>query len=239
MKKYIVLMACALLFAGAYLSLSGKITAIASQDKFFLQALPYPYNALEPAIDATTMEIHHTKHHQGYINNLNAEVAKNPILKGLSLKNILADIENHGDTVRNNAGGHWNHSFFWAIMSPPQKSGEPSPDLEKNLRITFGGMDEFKKAFEQAGLAQFGSGWVWLIVNASGKLEIVSTPNQDNPLMGDATIKGTPLLGNDLWEHAYYLQYQNKRGAYLSNWWQVVNWNRVSELYADAMAKKN
>lgn len=198
---------------------------------FTLPTLGYAYNALEPAIDARTMETHHGKHHQAYVDKLNAEVAKTPELQGKSLEAIITNISAYNDTVRNNAGGHWNHSFFWQSMTPVKQSGQPSAALKKAIEESFGSVDAFKTAFEKAGTDRFGSGWVWLIVNKEGKLQITSTPNQDNPLMDKAEVKGTPVLGNDVWEHAYYLQYQNKRGDYLKGWWSVVNWAQVSKLY--------
>lgn len=199
---------------------------------FTLPDLPYAKNALEKAIDAQTMTLHHDKHHQAYIDKLNEEVAKTPALAGKTLEEIIGSISRYSAVVRNNGGGHWNHSFFWTIMTPEKTT--PSEQLVSAINSTFGSMDEFKKKFEEAGTKQFGSGWVWLIVGKSGKLEITATPNQDNPLMDDAKVKGTPIIGNDVWEHAYYLRYFNKRGDYLKAWWSVVNWNRVSELYAQA-----
>lgn len=202
---------------------------------FTLPELPYAADALAPAIDKQTMEIHHGKHHQAYINNLNAEVEKDAKLQGKTLGDIITSISKYGPAVRNNAGGHWNHSFFWNIMAPAANTGAPSPELAKAIDDSFGSMDEFKAAFEKAGAGQFGSGWVWLIVGKDKKLAVTSTPNQDNTLMNDAKVKGTPILGNDVWEHAYYLKYQNKRPDYLKNWWQVVNWTKVSENYAEAI----
>lgn len=202
---------------------------------FTVAALPYAANALEPAIDEETMKIHHGKHHQAYVDNLNKEIAATPALKDARLEDIIASVSKYSPAVRNNAGGHWNHTFFWTIMAPQDKAGAPSEVLAKAIDSAFGSMDEFKAAFEKAGTARFGSGWVWLVVR-DGKLEITSTPNQDNPLMDDAPVKGVPVLGNDVWEHAYYLRYQNKRGDYLKNWWSVVNWNKVSENYAAALS---
>lgn len=201
---------------------------------FTLPALPYPYGALSKAIDATTMQIHHGKHHQAYVDNLNKEVASDSKLQGKTIEQIIGSISKYSTAIRNNGGGHWNHTFFWNIMTPEKT--EASKELTDAINATFGSMDEFKKKFEEAGTKQFGSGWAWLIVNKSGKLEITSTPNQDNPLMDDAKVKGTPILGNDVWEHAYYLRYQNKRADYLKAWWNVVNWTKVSELYAVAKA---
>lgn len=201
---------------------------------FILPELSYPYNALEPVIDAKTMEIHLTKHHQAYVDKLNGEVAKTSGLKGRTIEQIVGNVSNYNITVRNNAGGHWNHTFFWKLMGPAAQSGEPSPELKAAIDKKFGSIEKFEEEFDKAGVAQFGSGWVWLIKNSSGNLEITSTPNQDNPLMDDAKVKGTPILGNDVWEHAYYLKYQNKRADYLKNWWKVVNWKQVSENYSTA-----
>lgn len=201
---------------------------------FTLPQLGYAYDALEPAIDKQTMIIHHTKHHQAYVDNLNAEVAKDDKLQGKSLEQVVAHISTYNMAVRNNAGGHWNHSFFWSIMAPPQNTGAPSSALKTAIIDSFGSIDAFKMAFEKAGTTRFGSGWVWLIVNHDNKLQIITTPNQDNPLMDDAETKGIPLLANDLWEHAYYLKYQNKRAEYLKNWRSVVNWAAVSENFAKA-----
>ncbi|PZQ47240.1 MAG: superoxide dismutase [Micavibrio aeruginosavorus] len=201
---------------------------------FTLPDLPYAKTALEKAIDAQTMTLHHDKHHQAYVDNLNKEVAKDKNLQGKTIEEIIANISKYSPATRNNGGGHWNHSFFWTIMTPEKTA--PSTELDADITKTFGSIEEFKKKFEEAGTKQFGSGWVWLIVNKSGKLEIASTPNQDNPLMNDAKVKGAPILGNDVWEHAYYLRYFNKRADYLKSWWQVVNWERVSELYAQAKA---
>lgn len=204
---------------------------------FKREPLPYALDALEPVIDKQTMEIHTTKHHQGYVDKLNAEVAKDQTLKGKSLEEIVRNVSAYNQTVRNNAGGHWNHSFYWTIMAPVKDSGAPSPELAAAIDAQFGSLADFKTAFEKAGMDRFGSGWVWLIVNEAGRLEIVSTPNQDNPLMGDAPVKGMPILGNDLWEHAYYLTYQNKRADYEKAWWGVVNWPKVSANYTAALKK--
>ena len=204
---------------------------------FTLAPLPYAYDALEPAIDTQTMTIHHDKHHQAYVDNLNKAISANPALSGQSLEQLIAKAGTLPPTVRNNAGGHWNHTFFWNSMTPIAKSGAPSPALNAAIISGFGSMDNFKAEFKKAGLGRFGSGWVWLIVGADGKLAITSTPNQDNPLMDIAEVKGIPLLANDMWEHAYYLKYQNKRGDYIDAWWQVVNWDEVSKRYAIAMKK--
>jgi Fe-Mn family superoxide dismutase len=198
---------------------------------FTLPALPYAFEALEPNIDATTMQIHHGKHHQAYIDNLNKAIAGTPN-EGKSLEELVQKAGSISPAVRNNAGGHWNHSFFWEILSP-KSSGAPSGKLADDIHTTFGSFDAFKEKFNTAGLTRFGSGWAWLIVK-DGKLEVSSTPNQDNPLMDVAEVKGTPILGVDVWEHAYYLKYQNKRADYLGAFWKVVNWDKVAEHYAKA-----
>ncbi len=200
-----------------------------------LPALPYAKEALEPYIDAATMEIHHGKHHNAYVTNLNKAIAGNAALEAKSLEALIADLasvpENIRGPVRNNGGGHWNHSFFWKLMAP-NAGGSPTGKLADAIQATFGSFDAFKEKFEAGGVGRFGSGWVWLVSNG-GKLEIVSTPNQDNPLMGKAIAgcEGTPLLGCDVWEHAYYLKYQNRRPDYLKAFWNVVNWSAVSANY--------
>lgn len=204
---------------------------------FTAPKLGYAYSALEPVIDAKTMETHLTKHHQAYVDKLNAEVKANKDLEGKTLEEIVAHVSKYNTAVRNNAGGHWNHTFFWNIMAPAEQSGEPSEALAGALRKSFGSVEEFKAAFEKAGAERFGSGWVWLIADKDGKLSITSTPNQDNPLMDDAPVKGTPILANDVWEHAYYLTYQNKRADYLKKWWSIVNWAEVSKNYEAAIAR--
>lgn len=205
---------------------------------FSLPALPWAPGTLEPAIDAQTMTIHHGKHHQAYVDALNKAVASDPALAGETLEALVARAGTLPAAVRNNAGGHWNHSFYWRTMAPPAQSGAPSPGLARAIDASFGSLDGFKAAFRQAGTGRFGSGWVWLIVGTDGKLAITSTPNQDNPLMDAAETKGTPILGNDVWEHAYYLKYQNRRADYLDSWWQVVNWAEVSRRYAEATAAR-
>lgn len=201
---------------------------------FSLAPLPYAVNALEVAIDAETMTIHHGKHHKAYVDNLNNAIAATPALAGKSLEELVANAGTLAPAVRNNAGGHWNHTFFWNTMTPAAQSGEPSAALQAAINDSFGSMDAFKAAFKQAGTGRFGSGWAWLIVGKDGKLAVSSTPNQDNPLMDVADVKGVPLLGNDVWEHAYYLKYQNRRADYLDGWWQVVNWKAVSDRYEAA-----
>jgi Fe-Mn family superoxide dismutase len=192
---------------------------------FNLPPLPYPYEALEPTIDAQTMRLHHTKHHQAYVDKLNEAVTEDVTLQGNSLEDILARISSQPSKVRNNAGGHWNHTFFWETMKPGGSQAEGR--LADLIDAKFGSLDALKKKFNEAGVGQFGSGWVWLVADAEGDLSIMATPNQDNPLMDDAPVKGTPLLGNDVWEHAYYLKYNNRRAEYLEAWWDVVDWEKV------------
>ena len=200
---------------------------------FTLPPLPYPTNALEPHIDAQTMEIHHGKHHNAYVTNLNAAIEKAPELANKSLEDLLKNLnavpEAVRTAVRNNGGGHYNHSMFWPSMSP-QGDRTPTGKLADAINSAFGDFEKFKEAFNAAGAARFGSGWVWL-VNEGGKLAITSTPNQDNPIMDG---KPAPLLGNDVWEHAYYLKYQNRRPEYLKAWWNVVDWGKVAERYSAA-----
>jgi Fe-Mn family superoxide dismutase len=195
---------------------------------FTLPALPYAYDALEPHIDARTMEIHHTKHHQAYVNNLNAALEKAPQLEGKSLDDLMKSINSVPEAVRtavrNNGGGHWNHSLFWEWMGP-NKGGEPKGRLGDAIKSSFGDFAKFKEQFAAAAAGRFGSGWAWLIDEGNGKLSIMSTPNQDNPLMEGKKA----ILGIDVWEHAYYLKYQNRRPDYVSAWWNVVNWDNVAK----------
>ena len=197
---------------------------------FTLPPLPYAYNALEPHIDEQTMKIHHDKHHQAYVDNLNKAIAGSEH-ENKSLEELIANAGKISPAVRNNGGGHWNHTFFWDILS--KDGGQPSGSLSEAINSTFNSFDEFKAKFNAAGAARFGSGWVWLI-SRDGKLEISSTPNQDNPLMDVAEAKGTPVLGVDVWEHAYYLKYQNKRPDYLAAIWNVINWKKVQENFDKA-----
>ena len=192
---------------------------------FTLPKLQYAYNALEPYIDALTMEIHHSKHHQAYIDNLNKAIGGTPN-EHLSLEVIVKNAGSISPAVRNNGGGHWNHSFFWESLSPNKSSHNEK--LLTAINASFESVDNFKTLFAQAGMTRFGSGWAWLI-KKDEKLVICSTPNQDNPLMDVAEVKGTPILGVDVWEHAYYLKYQNKRADYLAAFWNVVNWDKVGE----------
>jgi len=191
---------------------------------FTLPALPYSFDALEPHIDTTTMQIHHGKHHQTYVNNLKAAIEKAPELANKSLEDLMGGLDKVPEAVRsavrNNGGGHWNHSMFWEIMSP--SGGEPTGKLADAIQDSFGGLDKFKEQWAAAGVGRFGSGWVWLIPDGR-KLTITSTPNQDNPLMEGKT----PILGLDVWEHAYYLKYQNRRPDYITAWWNVVNWEAI------------
>ena len=201
---------------------------------FTLPPLPYAYDALEPAIDQETMTFHHDKHHQAYVDNLNKAVDADASLQGKSLEELFADISKAPKAVRNNGGGHWNHSLFWELLAPVGETGEPSAELAAAIDSDLGGLDKFKEDFNAAGAGQFGSGWAWLIVQ-DGKLKVTSTPNQDNPLMDVAEQKGAVVLAADVWEHAYYLKYQNRRPEYLKAFWTVVNWNKANELYAAAL----
>lgn len=198
---------------------------------FELPKLTYDYNALEPHIDARTMEIHHTKHHQAYVTNLNNAIAGTDAEK-MSIEDICKNISKYPMAVRNNGGGHYNHTLFWSIMAP-NAGGMPTGDLAKAIETDLGGFEKFKTDFIQAGATRFGSGWAWLCVK-DGKLCVCSTPNQDNPLMDIAECKGTPILGMDVWEHAYYLHYQNRRPDYMTAFFNVINWAKVAELYATA-----
>jgi superoxide dismutase, Fe-Mn family len=198
---------------------------------FTLAPLPYAYEALEPHIDTLTMQIHHGKHHQAYVDNLNKALAGTPN-EGKTIEELIANAGAISAAVRNNGGGHWNHTFFWQSLGP-NKGGQPTGDLDIAINEAFGSYEDFKVKFATAGTTRFGSGWAWLIIK-EGKLEITSTPNQDNPLMDVAEIKGTPILGVDVWEHAYYLKYQNKRPEYLAAIWNVMNWDKVAERFAAA-----
>jgi Fe-Mn family superoxide dismutase len=195
---------------------------------FELPKLSYAYEALEPNIDARTMEIHHTKHHQAYINNLNAALTGSAD-EGKSIEQLMANISKQPMAVRNNGGGHYNHSLFWEIMGP-NAGGAPTGELADAINQAFGSFDKFKEDFAKAGATRFGSGWAWLVKH-DGKLVVTSTPNQDNPLMDLADVKGMPILGLDVWEHAYYLHYQNRRPDYITAWWNTVNWNVVADRF--------
>jgi Fe-Mn family superoxide dismutase len=197
---------------------------------FTLPPLPYPYDALEPYIDARTMEIHHDKHHAAYVNNLNAALEKAPEFQSRSLDDLLRHLDQLPESirtaVRNNAGGHVNHTMFWEIMTPGG-SQQPTGPLAQAINATFGGFDQLKAQVNDAGVKRFGSGWTWLVLDSGGKLQVLSTANQDSPLMDGLY----PVLGNDVWEHAYYLKYQNRRPDYLNAWWNVVNWDKIAERY--------
>ena len=197
---------------------------------FTLPPLPYAFDALEPHIDAQTMQIHHDKHHQAYVDNLNKAIAGTEH-ENKSLEELIASAGKISPAVRNNGGGHWNHSFFWEILV--KGGGQPSGKLADAINQTFGSLDALKEKVNTAGATRFGSGWAWLLVK-DGKLEVSSTPNQDNPLMDVAEVKGKPILGIDVWEHAYYLKYQNRRPEYLTNIWNVINWNKVAEHFDKA-----
>jgi Fe-Mn family superoxide dismutase len=196
---------------------------------FTLPDLKYAHNALEPNIDARTMEIHHGKHHAGYTNNLNAAI-EGTSMDGKSIEEILKNLDMNNKAVRNNGGGYYNHSLFWEVMSP-NGGGAPSGDLAKAINDSFGSFDAFKEAFSSAAKTQFGSGWAWLCVHKGGKLDVCGTPNQDNPLMPGVGCGGTPILGIDVWEHAYYLNYQNRRPDYVSAFFNVINWDEVAKRY--------
>lgn len=201
---------------------------------FELGSLPYAANSLEPYVDRETMLLHHDKHHQSYVDKLNENFKE----EGVNLLDIFTQASQKTDAVRNNAGGHWNHTFFWSILSGDESQQTIPSRLKKEIEDKFGSMKSFKEQFEEAGKGQFGSGWVWLIRNKYGELQITSTSNQDNPLMDDAIHRGWPILGADVWEHAYYLKYYNERGKYLKNFWNVVNWKEVNRLNEEAKELK-
>ena len=198
---------------------------------FTLPALPYAHEALEPHIDTKTMQIHHGKHHQAYIDNLNKAIAGTEH-EHKTIEELVAAAGSNSPTVRNNGGGHWNHSFFWESLTP-KSTGAPTGNLAEAITAAFGSFDAFKEKFAAAGMTRFGSGWAWLLVK-DDKLEVSSTPNQDNPLMDIADVKGVPVLGCDVWEHAYYLHYQNRRADYLAAFWSIVNWDKVAERFSAA-----
>ncbi len=204
------------------------------QGEFILPPLPYAYDALEPHIDRRTMQIHHDKHHAAYVKNLNGAIAKYPQLKGKTAETLIQTLktlpEDIRTTVRNNGGGHINHSMYWQIMAP-KAGGAPTGEMAAAITKTFGSFAEFKKQFNEAGMKRFGSGWVWLVRSKEGKLQVMTTANQDSPLMEGFF----PIMGNDLWEHAYYLLYQYRRADYLTAWWNVINWSEVNKRYAEAL----
>jgi len=215
--------------------LFGKESLPAFATGFTQQPLPYGYAALEPHIDARTMEIHYTKHAAAYASNLRDAAKEEGVDTTQPLEQVLASISKYSTKMRNNGGGHYNHELFWSIMSPPSAeglSGSPEGSLLKALKASFGSYEAFVAQFETAAKTRFGSGWAWLLIDASGKLVVSSTPNQDNPLMDLAEVKGTPILGLDVWEHAYYLHYQNRRPDYVAAFWKLVNWNAVAARFA-------
>lgn len=204
-----------------------------AQQGFVLPDLPYDVAALEPVIDAQTMEIHHGRHHQAYVDNLNAALQANPALRERTLETLLADISSHPAAIRNNGGGHYNHSLFWRLLAPPGQGGEASSALAARITEDFGSLEAMQRELSQAASGQFGSGWAWLVWTGE-RLIVTSTTNQDNPLMDVADVQGAPILAVDVWEHAYYLRYQNRRADYLSAWWSIVNWNEANRLFAEA-----
>ncbi len=204
---------------------------------FVLPPLPYPVDALAPAIESTTMTIHHDRHHSAYVANLNAQIADHPELEGMALEELQGRISRYPAVVRNNGGGHYNHSLFWRVMAPPGQGGAPSAELAAAITGAFGSPEALQQRFAQAATGRFGSGWAWLIRRPDGSLAITSTANQDNPLMDLPGIeRGVPLLGLDVWEHAYYLDYQNRRPDYVAAWWSLVNWNEVNRRFAAGAA---
>lgn len=216
-------------------------SALASQNKkqilatgFAQTPLPYDYAALEPMIDAKTMEIHYTKHAAAYASNLQSATAEEKVDTSLPLENVLKNISRYSTKMRNNGGGHYNHELFWSILSP-KGGGKPEGKLAEAISKSFGSFEKFVVEFENAAKNRFGSGWAWLVLTPDQKLVVSSTPNQDNPLMDISEVKGTPILGIDVWEHAYYLQYQNRRADYISSFWKIVNWKKVSELWEASM----
>ncbi|MFG0635669.1 superoxide dismutase [Acinetobacter soli] len=219
------------------LVIGGSVMSVSAWAEFKQAPLPYATNALQPAIDQQTMELHYGKHHKAYVDNLNAQIKTYPELDKMDPVQLQKQISKYNTAVRNNGGGHFNHTFFWESLAPANKTGQPSAALTKQITQDFGSMDAFKQKFNEAATGRFGSGWAWLIVTPEGKLAITSTPNQDNPLMDLTETKGQPLLGLDVWEHAYYLKYQNRRADYIKAFWSVVNWNKVNERYMQAMKK--
>ncbi len=201
---------------------------------FVLDPLPYANDALEPHFDALTMEIHHDRHHNTYVTNLNAAVAGTE-LEGKSLEELVSEVSKYSPAIRNNGGGHWNHTFFWNILSP-NGGGAPVGTLAEAITAKFGSFEAFKDEFKKAGLTRFGSGWAWLVVTADGSIAVSSTPNQDNPLMDIADVKGTPIIGLDVWEHAYYLKFQNKRPDYIDSFWNLVDWAGAESRFQAAKA---
>jgi superoxide dismutase, Fe-Mn family len=209
-------------------------TNAAESAPFALPELPYAVDALEPAIDAETMRIHHGRHHRAYVENLNARTKDFPRLNALSLEQLQREISSFDSAVRNNGGGHYNHSLFWSLLAPPGEGGAPSAELKARIERDFGSVEDMQKRFDAASRSVFGSGWAWLILRDDGSLAITTTPNQDNPLMDVVAERGTPLLALDVWEHAYYLKHQNKRTDYIAAWWQVANWAEANRRFAGA-----
>jgi len=209
----------------------------ADEGQFTLTKLPYAYNDLEPSIDILTMEVHYSKHYLTYTNNLNKLIVADATLTDLSIEDILKKLDTNNPDLRNNAGGYYNHGFFWEGMKP-KGGGEPKDTLATVIARDFGSFESFKNQFSDVAEKQFGSGWAWLIVDKTGKLQVVGTPNQDNPLMPKQIVSGTPLLNLDVWEHAYYLGYQYKRKRYIENYFKIINWKKVAERYEEAIAKK-
>ena len=227
----------ALTVTAALMFSSLAYAAETGNEPFLLPPLPYATGALEPAIDAQTMEIHHGRHHKAYVDNLNGKIKDYPTLSSTSLEDIQRHISRYDAAVRNNAGGHYNHSLFWTLMRPAHQGGTASPALKAKLIQSFGSEEAFQAKFSEAATKIFGSGWAWLIVKADGSLAITTTSNQDNPLMDVVQERGTPLLALDVWEHAYYLHYQNKRADYIKAWWPLVNWNQVNARYEATLDK--
>lgn len=219
----------------AIIAASLLLANVALAQQFELAPLPYPADALEPAIDQQTMEIHHGRHHRAYVNNLNAQIETFPQLAGMSLEDMMGQVSSFNTAVRNNGGGHYNHALFWRVMAPPGTGGEPSAALAAAIERDFGSFAAMQEQFARAAATRFGSGWAWVLVKEDKTLGISSTANQDNPLMDVVEERGMPILGLDVWEHAYYLSYQNRRGAYLKHWWSVVNWNEVNSRFKAAV----
>ncbi|MDX9724364.1 MAG: superoxide dismutase [Myxococcota bacterium] len=234
MTRHSILLA--VLATAAFALVFGHASIASAQSKYVFEEIPYAYDALEPHIDAKTMEIHYSRHHKGYFDKMLAALEGNP-KNGEPIESILKTASGQSDAVRNNAGGHYNHSLFWKVLSP-KGGGVPGGDLAKAIDASFGSFADFQKTFNQAAATRFGSGWAWLSVDCEGKLFVSSTPNQDNPLMDVVEQRGTPILGLDVWEHAYYLNYQNKRGSYIDAFWNVVNWPEVERRYAEALKSK-
>jgi Fe-Mn family superoxide dismutase len=228
-----ILLTLSIFFAGCAQKITESITETKPvNNQFLLPALPYSYNALEPYVDAKTMEIHYSKHHQAYTTNLNKAIAGTN-LEGKSIEEILLNLDMNNAALRNNGGGYYNHNLFWEVMAP-NAGGLPTGDLAKAIDEAYGSYDGFKEVFAKAAATRFGSGWAWLCVHKGGKVEVCSTPNQDNPLMPEVGCGGEPILALDVWEHAYYLNYQNRRPDYIAAFFNVINWDKVAEKYAAA-----